>query len=103
MGYFMARISKQQSKLHDQIMQLVPSYSTSTFEQKEFILQSYQGDGIGGTGAFFTPEGLAWDFTIDSNCTGRCIELCAGIGRLSLCQYTRHKPKHITCVEINPD
>lgn len=84
-------------------MQLVHSDSPLTFEQKEFILQNYQGDGIGGTGAFFTPEGLAWDFTIDSNCTGRCIELCAGIGRLSFCQYIRHRPEHITCVELNPD
>ncbi|WP_288492969.1 methyltransferase [uncultured Pantoea sp.] len=99
----MARISKQQSKLHDQVMQLVHSDSPLNFEQKEFILQNYQGDGIGGTGAFFTPEGLAWDFTIDSNSTGRCIELCAGIGRLSFCQYIRHRPEHITCVELNPD
>lgn len=99
----MARISKQQSKQHEQVLELVHSDSPLTFEQKEFILQNYQGDGIGSTGAFFTPEGLAWDFSIDSGSTGRCIELCAGIGRLSFCQYYRHRPAHITCVELNPD
>ncbi|RYL15175.1 methyltransferase, partial [Citrobacter freundii] len=25
----------------------------------------YRGDGIGATGAFFTPEMLAWDFMLD--------------------------------------
>ncbi|WP_313683897.1 hypothetical protein [Pantoea sp.] len=99
----MARLTKQQSKLHQQVMDLVHSDKVLTFEEKEFILQNYQGDGIGGTGAFFTPEGLAWDFTIDSGSTGSCLELCAGIGRLSFCQYHRHKPEHVTCVELNRD
>lgn len=99
----MARISKSESKLHEQVMELVHSDKPLTFEEKEFILWNYQGDGIGSTGAFFTPEGLSWDFTIDSYSSGRCLELCAGIGALSFCQYTRCKPKQITCVELNPD
>lgn len=99
----MARLSKLQTKLHQQVLELVHSDKQLTFDEKEFILQNYQGDGIGGTGAFFTPADLAWDFTIDSGSTGRCLELCAGIGRLSFCQYYRHKPAHITCVELNPE
>ena len=99
----MTRLSKQQTKLHQQVLELVHSDKQLTFEEKEFILQNYQGDGIGSTGAFFTPEALAWDFTIDSGSTGRCLELCAGIGRLSFCQYYRHNPAHITCVELNPE
>jgi len=99
----MARITKQQSKLHQQVMDLVHSDKPLSFEEKEFILWNYQGDGIGSTGAFFTPEMFAWDFTIDSYSSGRCLELCAGIGALSFCQYTRCKPQHITCVELNPD
>ena len=99
----MARLSKNQSKLHRQVLDLVHSDKTLTFEEKEFILSNYQDDGIRSTGAFFTPEGLAWDFTIDSASTGRCLELCAGIGRLSFCQYIRHRPVHITCVELNPE
>jgi hypothetical protein len=99
----MAKLTKKETKLHQQALDLVHSDKPLTFEEKEFVLQNYCGDGIGATGAFFTPADLAWDFTIDSGSTGRCIELCAGIGRLSFCQYIRHKPRHITCVELNPD
>jgi len=99
----MARLSKQQTKLHQQVLELVHSDKELTFDEKEFILQNYQGDGVGSTGAFFTPADLAWDLTIDSGSTGRCLELCAGIGRLSFCQYYRHRPAHITCVELNPE
>ncbi|MEN4636200.1 methyltransferase [Pantoea agglomerans] len=99
----MARLTKQETKLHQQTLDLVHSDKILTFDEKEFILQNYQGDGVGGTGAFFTPADLAWDFTIDSGSTGRCLELCAGIGRLSFCQYHRHNPEHITCVELNPE
>jgi hypothetical protein len=101
--FFMARISKAESKLHEQVMELVHSDKPLSFEEKEFILWNYQGDGIGSTGAFFTPEWLAWDFTIDSYSSGCCLELCAGIGALSFCQYTQCKPQHITCIELNPD
>ncbi|MDI5434936.1 methyltransferase, partial [Salmonella enterica subsp. enterica serovar Kentucky] len=43
------------------------------------MFKNYRGDGIGATGAFFTPDGLACDFVLDAGCTGQCIELCAGI------------------------
>ena len=46
---------------------------------------------------------LAWDFILDAGCSGDCIELCAGIGRLSYYQYLRNEPTHITCVELNPE
>ncbi|WP_240156239.1 hypothetical protein [Pantoea stewartii] len=52
----MARLTKQQSKLHEQAMELVHSDKKLTFEEKEFIFWDYQGDGIGSTAAFFTPE-----------------------------------------------
>ncbi|HEE9967459.1 TPA: methyltransferase, partial [Citrobacter freundii] len=72
-------------------------------DDKEFIFNNYRGDGIGATGAFFTPEMLAWDFMRDAGCSDDCIELCAGIGRLSYYQFIRNKPSHITCVELNPE
>ncbi|EPV6135192.1 methyltransferase [Escherichia coli] len=49
------------------------------------------------------PEMLAWDFILDAGCSDDCIELCAGIGRLSYYQFIRNKPSHITCVELNPE
>ncbi|NIG74179.1 methyltransferase [Klebsiella sp. Ap-873] len=99
----MARLTKKETKLHQQVMDLVYSDQQLTHDDKEFILLNYAGDGIGSTGAFFTPEMLSWDFIIDAGCTGRCIELCAGIGRLSFDQWPRNRPEHLTCVELNPD
>ena len=63
----MARLSKQEQKLHDRVMELINSDRPLTYEEKEFCYNNYHGDGLGGSGAFFTPEGLAWDFTIDAH------------------------------------
>jgi len=99
----MGKLTKKESANHNRVMELVHSDKQLTYDEKEFILQNYAGDAVGATGAFFTPEMLSWDFIIDAGCTGRCIELCAGIGRLSFDQYQRNKPEHITCVELNPE
>ncbi|MEF3489982.1 methyltransferase, partial [Citrobacter freundii] len=101
--YFMARVTKKESQLRLKVMELVHSDRQLTEDDKEFIFNNYRGDGIGATGAFFTPEMLAWDFMLDAGCSDDCIELCAGIGRLSYYQFIRNKPSHITCVELNPE
>lgn len=99
----MARITKKESALHIQVMDLIHSDKQLSQYDKEFIFNNYKGDGIGATGDFFTPAMLAWDFILDAGCTGQCIELCAGIGRLSFYQYLRNTPTHITSVELNPE
>ncbi|OUE51780.1 hypothetical protein AZ003_000662 [Citrobacter freundii] len=99
----MARVTKKESQLRLKVMELVHSDRQPTEDDKEFIFNNYRGDGIGATGAFFTPEMLAWDFMLDAGCSDDCIELCAGIGRLSYYQFIRNKPSHITCVELNPE
>ncbi|EKZ2442014.1 methyltransferase [Citrobacter freundii] len=99
----MARVTKKESQLRLKVMELVHSDRQLTEDDKEYIFNNYRGDGIGATGAFFTPEMLAWDFMLDAGCSDDCIELCAGIGRLSYYQFIRNKPSHITCVELNPE
>ncbi|MEW5160936.1 methyltransferase [Citrobacter freundii] len=99
----MTRVTKKESQLRLKVMELVHSDRQLTEDDKEFIFNNYRGDGIGATGAFFTPEMLAWDFMLDAGCSDDCIELCAGIGRLSYYQFIRNKPSHITCVELNPE
>lgn len=99
----MARVTKKESQLRLKVMELVHSDRQLTEDDKEFIFNNYRGDGIGATGAFFTPEMLAWDFMLDAGCSDDCIELCAGIGRLSYYQFIRNKPSHIACVELNPE
>lgn len=54
----MARVTKKESQLHLKVMELVHSDRALTEDDKEFIFNNYRGDGIGATGAFFTPEML---------------------------------------------
>ncbi|EKD5160981.1 methyltransferase [Enterobacter cloacae] len=98
----MAIITKRESTNHNRVIELVHSAKQLSQDDKDFIFNNYKGDGIGATGAFFTPEMLAWDFILDAGCIGDCIELCAGIGRLSYYQHLRNKPMHITCLELKP-
>ena len=96
----MAKLSKQQQKLHKQAMELIDSDRPLTFEEKEFCFDNYHGDADSFKGAFFTPNGLAWDFSVDAVTHGSLLELCAGIGRLSFSVYHRHRPKRMVCVEL---
>ncbi|WP_343482973.1 hypothetical protein [Enterobacter cloacae] len=87
----MARIIKKKSTFHIQVMDLTHSDKQFSQDYKEFIFHNYKGDGKAATGAFFTPEMLAWGFILDAGCTDQCIGLCAGIGRLSYYQRVRNK------------
>jgi len=50
----MARISKKESANHNKVMELVHSDKQLTQDDKEFIFNNYQGDGIGATGVILT-------------------------------------------------
>ncbi|ECF2231851.1 methyltransferase [Salmonella enterica subsp. enterica serovar Kentucky] len=99
----MAKLTKNETKLHQQALDLIHSDKVLTFDECEFIFDNYCGDAIGSTGAFFTPNMFSWDFAIDAGNTGSCLELCAGIGRLSFSIYHRYKPERLVCVELNPE
>jgi hypothetical protein len=101
------KLSKQQSKLHQQAMDLVHSDRRLTWDERKFILDNYveaQGQLNSLAGAFFTPFGLANDFAIEVGGGvlegAGIVDLCAGIGALSFaCQ---DKGADITCVEFCP-
>lgn len=94
------RLTKSQSKLHQQCMDLVHSDRRLTEDEKLFILDNYQ-ESAGAlnslSGAFFTPSGLARDFSIEVPDGRTVIDLCAGIGRLSFA--AEQKVDHVVCVE----
>lgn len=48
----MARVTKTESTNHNRVMELVHSDKKLTQDNKEFIFNNYQGDGIGATGLF---------------------------------------------------
>lgn len=100
------KLTKQQSKLHQQALDLVHSDKSLTWDDRLFILENYfeaQGQLNTLAGAFFTPYGLARDFAIEVDWHGSysIVDMCAGIGMLSFaCSNQRAE---ITCVEFCPE
>jgi SAM-dependent methyltransferase len=104
----MAKLSKAETKLHNQASALLAKDHLS-FEDAEFVLTHWQEGANhvnGEAGAFFTPLPLAWDFAIEVQ-GSRILDLCAGIGALAFCAYHhgsfgRDSAREIVCVEKNP-
>lgn len=100
----MAKISKEAAKKHKQALDLVHSDKRLTLDDRYFILENFHEGATnmnGLAGAFFTPEGLARDLSVEV-CDGESIiDLCAGIGGLAF--PCRDKAKRIVCVEQNPE
>lgn len=100
----MAKLSKEASKRHKQSLDLVHSDKRLTLDDRYFILEHFQ-EGAANmnslTGAFFTPEGLATDLSVEVPERHSMIDLCAGIGRLAF--TCRERAGRIVCVELNPD
>lgn len=100
----MAKISKDAATRHKRALDLVHSDKHLTLDDRFYILENFHEAATnlnGLAGAFFTPEGLARDFSIE---VGRCksmIDLCAGIGRLAFA--CRESAQRIVCVEQNPE
>jgi hypothetical protein len=99
----MAKISKDAAKKHKQALDLVHSDKRLTIEDRCFILDNFHEGATnmnGLAGAFFTPEGLARDLSVEVSGGQSIIDLCAGIGRLAFA--CRDEAKRIVCVEQNP-
>lgn len=103
----MARLTKQQRKLHNESLDLLCKEKL-TFDDKLFVLDNWQESANNDNafaGAFFTPIGLARDFNLSVTKYGSVIDLCAGIGALSLFIYEAAKYSNeecnITCIELN--
>ena len=100
----MAKLTKAETKRHNQIQELLHSDRPLTYDEKIFIIENFhEGSNTNNAelGAFFTPLSLAWDFAIDACSHGSVVDLCAGIGGLSFCVFHRHKPREMLCIELN--
>lgn len=99
----MVKIPKEVAKRHNLSLDLVHSDRALTLDERIFILENFHEGATnmnGLAGAFFTPEGLARDLSIEVP-EGTIIDLCAGIGMLSFA--CRHRASRIICVEQNPE
>jgi len=76
-----------------------------SFDDKIFVLENFNEAALhinSQAGAFFTPLGLAKDFSLEIYENGSIIDLCAGIGKLAF--FAHHwKGCSVTCVESNSD
>lgn len=111
-----ARLSKQESAAHAHAEDLL-TQSSLTDEDKFYVLEHWQESATNvnsAAGAFFTPYGLAADMALElSNLRGtaRVLDLCAGIGTLSLAVLRKNVWQihdgtldlELVCVESNPE
>lgn len=107
----MAKLKKEDAQKHREACQLVALKRDLTEDEKDKVLNHWQeSSNVTNSldGAFFTPEGLAFDLRFHV-IGDRIIDLCAGIGMLAYsCRELwtrRHEnlpPREIVCVERNP-
>lgn len=109
----MSKLTKEQAKKHDAAVALLEKDRLSD-DDRIFFMENWQesANHVNSTaGAFFTPPGLAKDFALDVPISGRIIDLCAGIGSLSLAvlwhgYYEREQfgqTLELVCVELNDE
>lgn len=97
------KLPKRLAKLHQEALELVRSGHRLSVEERAFVLEHFHegAEHMNGlAGAFFTPRGLARDFSLEVPECGRILDLCAGIGALSYaCDGSAAE---VVCVELNP-
>lgn len=100
----MAKLTKKQIAEHNIAVELLKKDELA-FDEKLTVYEKWNESAISlnsEAGAFFTPIGLARDFSLELFLNRRTIDLCAGIGMLSFFAYHHAGVKDITCVELNP-
>lgn len=109
----MAKLTKPEAKAHAEAVALLEK-DVLTDDDRLFVMEHWQESANhvnSAAGAFFTPRGLARDAAFEVGNEGRVIDLCAGMGSLSLAvfwhgYYQRRgmgKTLELVCVELNPD
>jgi hypothetical protein len=102
----MAKLTKQQAKAHDEAERILAKPKL-TADDKRFVIENWQESAThvnSSAGAFFTPWGLATDAMLELGgwqFEGSIVDLCAGIGTLSLAAQEMSRVSRIVCVELN--
>lgn len=105
----MAKLTRAEERRHAQACQLVDLRRDLTEDERWFVLSHWQESSTaanGLQGAFFTPEGLARDMSLEVG-GDRILDLGAGIGRLAwhnrdLWGRWPNPAPELWCVERNP-
>lgn len=103
----MAKLTKEEAKRHAEAERILEKPKL-TDDDRQFVLQHWQEGATHvntTSGAFFTPWELATDAMIElggSQFTGSIVDLCAGIGTLSLAAQVMSGVSRIVCIELDP-
>ncbi|MDG3581778.1 methyltransferase [Galbibacter pacificus] len=99
----MAKLTKDEYKRHEKACEILKK-NKLTFDEKIFVMENWHegADNLNSkAGAFFTPVGLAQDFSLEIIENEKIIDLCAGIGMLAFFAY-HYRKCDVMCVELNP-
>lgn len=99
------KLSKPEIKAHQEACRILEK-DVLSFDEKVFVLENWKENATNinsMAGAFFTPRGLARDFTLAVDRTTSVVDLCAGIGMLSFELLNGGSVNRLVCVELNPD
>lgn len=105
----MGKISKEQSKRHDEALALLSLSRTLSDDERELVFRQFNPlaeYNVGKNAVYFTPFDLAWEFAVYARGWDNCtyVDLGAGIGMLTwalMCHEGRRKG--FTCVEFNKE
>ena len=97
------KLSRSEAQAHKKA-EAILKQETLSFHDKIYVLENWHegAEHMNAVhGAFFTPHGLARDFSIELS-DERTVDLCAGIGMLAFAAVNYSMVTDITCIEVNP-
>lgn len=102
----MGRLTKEQTKLHNQARELISLSRDLRHDERLFVAENWDpvaSHNITASSAFFTPRNLAEHLAIETLvCDSVTLDLCAGIGSISLAvldRYHNSKETQLICIE----
>ncbi len=99
------KLTKQQTKLHDEAVGLAGCGRRLSYDEQEFVLRHYHPGAVSNitkSGAFFTPLDIAEAAAFYHGAAGGVVDACAGIGALAWNLLKIQPEAKLTCVELNP-
>ena len=103
------KLSKAETKLHEEAQALVDADRPLHLGEREFVLEHWNPmaeHNVTTSASFFTPDGVAHALAQEAGPRAgqRLVDICAGIGRLAFnCWLFAERDLDMVCIELNPE